>query len=218
MWNYFLRGLLVAILLFAAPAQAAQQTLLVLGDSLSASYGLAQERGWVSLLQQRLSSEKHPYRVVNASISGETTSGGLYRIDALLANHRPAIVILELGANDGLRGLSLAATRSNLESMIQRAKKSGAKVLLIGMRLPPNYGPSYAEPFHELFETLAKKYRIARVPFLLAPIAGQREYFQADGLHPTAEAQVLMLDTVWPVLQPMLRASHPAKAGAKPSI
>jgi len=205
MWNYFLRGLVLAILLLAVPAQAAQQTLLVLGDSLSASYGLAQEHGWVSLLQQRLSNEKHPYRVINASISGETTSGGLYRIDALLTTHRPDIIILELGANDGLRGLSLEATRSNLESMIQRAKKSGAKVLLIGMRIPPNYGPSYAEPFHKLFETLAKKYRISRVPFLLAAIAGQREYFQADGLHPTAEAQVLMLDTVWPVLQPMLR-------------
>jgi len=217
MWNYFLRGLMMAILLFAAPVQAAQQTLLVLGDSLSASYGLAQERGWVNLLQQRLRSENQPYRVVNASISGETTSGGLYRIDALLANHRPAIVILELGANDGLRGLSLEATRSNLENMIQRARKSGAKVLLIGMRIPTNYGPSYTEPFHQLFATLAKKYRIARVPFLLEPIAGKREYFQADGLHPTAEAQPLLLDAVWPVLQPMLRASHPAKAGAKPS-
>lgn len=196
----------MAILLFAAPLQAAQQNILVLGDSLSASYGLAQEHGWVSLLQRRLSSESRPYRVVNASISGETTSGGLYRIDALLANHRPAIVILELGANDGLRGLSLEATRGNLEGMIQRARKSGAKVLLIGMRIPPNYGPSYAEPFQKLFETLAKKYRIARVPFLLAPIAGKREYFQADGLHPTAEAQVLILDTVWPMLQPLLRA------------
>lgn len=205
MWNYFLRSLMLTILLLAAPAQAAQQTLLVLGDSLSASYGLAQERGWVSLLRQRLAGEKYPHQVVNASISGETTSGGLYRIDALLAKHRPAIVILELGANDGLRGLSLEATRSNLENMIRRAKKSGAKVLLIGMRIPPNYGPSYAEPFHKLFETLAKKYRIPRVPFLLASIAGKREYFQADGLHPTAEAQVLMLDTVWPVLQPMLR-------------
>jgi len=195
---------MMVILLFAAPAQAAQQTLLVLGDSLSASYGLAQERGWVSLLQQRLVSEKQSYQVVNASISGETTSGGLYRIDALLAKHHPAIVILELGANDGLRGLPLEATRSNLENMIQRAKKSRAKVLLIGMRIPPNYGPSYTEPFHQQFETLAKKYRIARVPFLLAAIAGQREYFQADGLHPTAEAQGLMLDTVWPVLQPLL--------------
>lgn len=192
------------MLLYCAQTQAAQNILIV-GDSLSASYGLAQERGWVSLLQQRLSSEKQAYRVVNASISGETTSGGLYRIDALLASHHPAIVILELGANDGLRGLAIEATRNNLESMIQRAKKSGAMILLIGMRLPPNYGPTYTEQFQRLYENLAKKYRVQRVPFLLSAIAGKREYFQADGLHPTAEAQGLLLDTVWPVLQPMLR-------------
>jgi acyl-CoA thioesterase-1 len=204
MWKNFLRGLIMVVLLYIAPAQAAQNILIV-GDSLSASYGLAQERGWVNLLQQRLSNEKRPYQVINASISGETTSGGLYRIDALLASHRPAIVILELGANDGLRGLAIEATRNNLESMIQRAKKSGAKVLLIGMRLPPNYGPAYTEQFHALFEKLAIKHRVQHVPFLLSAIAGKREYFQADGLHPTAEAQVLLLDTVWPVLQPMLR-------------
>ncbi len=204
MWKNFLRGLITVMLLYCAQTQAAQNILIV-GDSLSASYGLAQERGWVNLLQQRLSNEKRPYQIINASISGETTSGGLYRIDALLASHRPAIVILELGANDGLRGLAIEATRNNLDSMIQRAKKSGAKVLLIGMRLPPNYGPAYTEQFHALFAKLAKKYRIQHVPFLLSAIAGQREYFQADGLHPTAEAQALLLDTVWPVLQPMLR-------------
>lgn len=204
MWKNFLRIWLTAILLYSVAAQAAP-TILVLGDSLSASYGLAQDRGWVSLLQQRLISEKFPQRVVNASISGETTSGGLYRIDALLASHQPTIVILELGANDGLRGLSLEATRTNLETMIRRATKTGAQVLLIGMRLPPNYGPAYTEPFKRMFETIATKYRIARVPFLLAPIAGRREYFQADGLHPTLEAQALLLDTVWPILQPLLR-------------
>ena len=203
MYKNFLRSLIAVILLCGAPVQAAQ-TLLVLGDSLSASYGLAQERGWVSLLQQRLIGEKLSQRVVNASISGETTSGGLYRIDALLANHQPAIVILELGANDGLRGLAPDATRNNLESMIQRAQKSGAKVLLIGMRLPPNYGQTYTEQFQRLYETLAKKYHIPRGPFLLAAIAGKREYFQADGLHPTAPAQTLLLDTIWPVLLPML--------------
>ena len=184
----------------------ANQTILVLGDSLSASYGLAQESGWVSLLQQRLQQEKQTYRVVNASISGETTSGGLYRINALLAQHQPKIVILELGANDGLRGLSLASTRNNLESMIQRAKKSGAKILLLGMRIPPNYGATYTEQFHQLYEILAKKYYLQRQPFFLAPIAGQREYFQADGLHPTAAAQQLLLDGVWIILQPMLRS------------
>ena len=205
MWKNFLRGIITATVLVFGSAQA-NQTILVLGDSLSASYGLAQESGWVSLLQQRLQQEKQTYRVVNASISGETTSGGLYRINALLAQHQPKIVILELGANDGLRGLSLASTRNNLESMIQRAKKSGAKILLLGMRIPPNYGATYTEQFHQLYEILAKKYYLQRQPFFLAPIAGQREYFQADGLHPTAAAQQLLLDGVWIILQPMLRS------------
>jgi len=200
----FLRGLIAALCLLSLPAWGAQK-ILVLGDSLSASYGLAQTSGWVSLLQQRLAAEKFSYEVINASISGETTSGGLYRIDALLASHQPRVVILALGANDGLRGLSLQATQSNLETMIRRTKKSRAQVLLIGMRLPPNYGPAYTEKFHRLYEQLALKYQIKRVPFLLAPIAGKREYFQADGLHPTAEAQPLLLDTVWPVLMPMLQ-------------
>ena len=191
-------------LLFGAQAHAAQ-TILVLGDSLSAAYGLPQDRGWVSLMQQRLLAERYPQRVINASISGETTSGGLYRIDALLASHQPQVVILELGANDGLRGLSLDATQSNLDALIRRAKHSGAQVLLIGMRLPPNYGPAYTEKFQHLFETLAAKYHIKRVPFLLAPIASKRTYFQADGLHPTAAAQPLLLDTVWAELKPLLR-------------
>jgi len=203
MWTTFLRGLITLALLFGAQAQAAP-TILVLGDSLSAAYGLPLERGWVSLLQQRLLAEKSPYRVINASISGETTSGGLYRIDALLASHKPALVILELGANDGLRGLALDATQANLDTLIRRARKTHAQVLLIGMRLPPNYGPAYTEKFYRLFETLALKHHIQRVPFLLAAIAGKRAYFQADGLHPTAAAQPLLLDTVWPVLKRML--------------
>lgn len=200
----FLRGLIALALLFGAQAQAAP-TILVLGDSLSASYGLPQDRGWVSLMQQRLLTEKLPYQVVNASISGETTSGGLYRIDALLASHKPGVVIIELGANDGLRGLALESTYANLDALIRRAKQSGAQVLLLGMRLPPNYGPAYTEKFQRLFETLAARHHIKRVPFLLAPIAGKRAYFQADGLHPTAQAQVLLLDTVWPILKTMLK-------------
>lgn len=176
----------------------------MLGDSLSASYGLAQEQGWVSLLQQRLNSEKRLYHVLNASISGETSSGGLYRIDTLLASHHPAIVILELGANDGLRGLATDTTLRNLETIIQHAQKSGAKILLLGMRLPPNFGQVYTEQFRQLYETLAKKYHVQRVPFLLAPIVGHRDYFQADGLHPTAAAQSLLLDEVWLKLKPML--------------
>jgi len=201
---FFLRGWIVVLCLLSLPA-AATQKILVVGDSLSASYGLAQTSGWVSLLQQRLATEKFPHQVVNASISGETTSGGLYRIDALLTQHKPALVMLALGANDGLRGLPLKATQANLEKMIQRAQKSHAQVLLIGMRLPPNYGPAYTEKFQGLFEQLALKYHTQRVPFLLAQIASKREYFQADGLHPTAAAQPLLLDTVWPVLMPMLK-------------
>jgi len=203
MWTTFLRGLIALTLLFGAQAQAAP-TILVLGDSLSAAYGLPLERGWVSLLQQRLLAEKSPYHVINASISGETTSGGLYRIDALLASYKPKIVIIELGANDGLRGLALDATQANLDTLIRRARKNHAQVLLIGMRLPPNYGPAYTEKFYRLFETLALKHHIQRVPFLLAAIADKRTYFQADGLHPTAAAQPLLLDTVWPVLKRLL--------------
>ncbi len=205
----FLRGLIAAFCLVvgvghAQPVLSAPK-ILVLGDSLSASYGFAQTRGWVSLLQQRLITEKFPQQVINASISGETTSGGLYRINALLASHRPNVLILALGANDGLRGLSLEKTQSNLDAMIRRAQKNHVQVLLVGMRLPPNYGPAYTEKFHGLYEQLALKHRTQRVPFLLAPIAGSREFFQADGLHPTAEAQPLLLDTVWPILKPMLK-------------
>lgn len=163
----------------------------------------------MSLLQQRLTAERYPYRVDNASISGETTRGGLYRIDTLLANAKPALLILALGSNDGLRGLPLAATRSNLDQMIERAKKSGARVLLLGMRLPPNYGPEYTEKFQRIYDALARQHGVPRVPFFLAPIAGKREYFQADGLHPTAQAQPLLLDQVWPALKPMLARSVP---------
>ncbi len=200
-------------ILVAAPARA-QDTLLVLGDSLSAAYGMAREEGWVALLEARLARERRPYRVVNASISGETTSGGAARIEALLMRHRPRIVIIELGANDGLRGLDLATTRANLDAMIRRARQHGARVLLIGMRLPPNYGPDYTEKFHRLYGELAQRHRVALVPFLLAPIAGRRDYFQADGLHPTAAAQPLLLDTVWPTLEPLLRREPVATAPA----
>ena len=177
---------------------------MVLGDSLSAAYGLPQAQGWVSLLQQRLQQKKLPYQVFNASISGETSSGGLYRIDNLLAQHSPAIVMLELGANDGLRGLSPAATQDNLEQIIQRVHKRGARVILIGMRLPPNYGPAYTEKFQAVFTTLAQRYHLPFVPFLLAPIAAKRDYFQADGLHPVAAAQILLLDGLWPTVQQTL--------------
>jgi acyl-CoA thioesterase-1 len=196
---------IVAACLLPGNFAAAAPTILVVGDSLSAAYGLPQDAGWVSLLKSRLTEKKFPHQVANASISGETTAGGLRRVDTLLQQHQPGIVILELGANDGLRGLSVQQTRANLDQMIVSSKRHKAAVLLIGMRLPPNYGPAYAEPFRALFADLARQHKIRSVPFLLERIAGKREYFQNDGLHPTAEAQPILLDTVWPALQPMLK-------------
>ncbi|MDP2785390.1 MAG: arylesterase, partial [Sulfurimicrobium sp.] len=174
------------------------------GDSLSANYGVAVESGWVSLLQQRLTQNNYAYRVVNASISGETTAGGLSRIDSALAAHQPAIVIVELGANDGLRGLPLQATRDNLDAMIRACIASKAKVLLVGMRLPPNYGAAYSERFSMIYPALAKKYHTQLLPFLLDGMADKRELFQADNLHPTAAAQTAVLENVWKHLKPML--------------
>ena len=200
-------GILIALLLTSSFAVAAPR-ILVMGDSLSAAYGLPQQAGWVTLLKSRLTEKKFPHEVANASISGETTSGGLRRIDALLDQYQPTIVILELGANDGLRGLSVEETRANLDKIISASKRRRAQVLLIGMRLPPNYGPAYTEPFHALFGDLARRHKIQQVPFFLDTIAGKREYFQADGLHPTAQAQPLILDTVWPALQSMLKPAR----------
>lgn len=201
--------LIVALaLVLSNGSAAAAPRILVLGDSLSAAYGLPVEAGWVALLQQRLRKQGLPHEVVNASVSGETTAGGGARLPHLLARHTPRVLILELGANDGLRGLPLEGTRANLEAMILMAKKQRVQVLLVGMRLPPNYGPAYATAFHALFGELARRHRIAHLPFLLERIAANRDHFQADGLHPTAQAQPLILDTVWPALLPLLRATQ----------
>ncbi len=183
----------------------AGNTLLVFGDSLSAGYGIPPSQGWVSLLQQKLSTEGYGQRVVNASISGETTSGGKTRLPRALAQHHPDIVILELGANDGLRGLPLEATRANLDAMIQLIQKAGARPLLVGIQLPPNYGPSYTTRFRDLFAGLARERRAALVPFLMEGVAVDERYMQADGLHPNAAGQPLLLDTVWRTLKPLLR-------------
>ena len=177
---------------------------MVFGDSLSAGYGLPQNTGWVSLLEQKLEQQKLNYKVVNASISGETTAGGLYRIEQALAIHKPTIAIIELGANDGLRGLSLMATQSNLEGIVQTCKKHKAKILIIGMRLPPNYGRAYAEKFQNIFVKVAQHSKLPLVPFLLDGFAEQRELFQSDGFHPKVEAQPLIMKNVWEKLQPML--------------
>jgi acyl-CoA thioesterase-1 len=181
------------------------RTILVLGDSVSAGYGLAIGEGWVSLLQSRLRSQGYGYRVVNASVSGETTTGGLARLPRALSVHRPQIVVLELGGNDGLRGLPLETSRANLEKMIRVSKTAGAQVVLLGMKMPPNYGPRYTQGFERIFAELARTHRLPFEPFFLDKIALVPGMLQADGLHPTAKAQPAMLDSVWPVLKPLLR-------------
>ena len=178
--------------------------LLVLGDSLSAEYGLSRGTGWVQLLADRLRANGSDYRVVNASISGETTSGGRTRLPALLKEHRPRIVVLELGANDGLRGLPLNVMRDNLQAMIRQGQAAGAKVLLVGLRVPPNYGREYAERFADTFSTMARELKVPLVPFLLDGFAESLDLFQADRIHPSVEAQPRILENVWPVLRPLL--------------
>ncbi|WP_078196074.1 arylesterase [Cupriavidus necator] len=188
-----------------APSKAAAPALLVLGDSLSAEYGIARGAGWVTLLQDRLRQERFDYSVVNASISGETTIGGKTRLPDLLSRHRPAIVVVELGANDALRGLPLQTTEANLRNIVITAQKAGAGVLLIGMRIPPNYGQDYTEKFVSLYPKLAGEYKVRLVPFFLDQVITRQDWFQADRIHPTAAAQPALLDTVWPQLKPMLR-------------
>lgn len=202
-------------LLFAAvltmsqlgPAMAENKapSLLVMGDSLSAAYGMTVEQGWVSLLASKLQQEEKSWRVVNASISGETTAGGVSRIAGELKQHSPKLVIIELGANDGLRGLPLEIAQSNLDRIIQLSKKSGASVLLIGMRIPPNYGPDYTQAFHSMYADLAKRNEVALLPFLMEPIAANRDNYLEDNLHPTVAAQPVLLAHVWTALAPMLR-------------
>jgi acyl-CoA thioesterase-1 len=191
-----------------ATTQAAAQatpTILVFGDSLSAAYGIPRESGWAALLAQRLQTGNPAYRVVNASVSGETTAGGLTRLPTLLQTHQPQLTILALGANDGLRGLPLPQTARNLESMIALAHKQSSKVLLVGMQLPPNYGAAYTGKFQNLFREVANRKKVRLAPFLLEGIATRPELFQADGLHPTAQAQPALLNNVWRELAPMLK-------------
>jgi acyl-CoA thioesterase-1 len=186
-------------------ATASAATILVYGDSLSAAYGLPQEQGWVHLLAQRLHAEGFDYKVANASISGETTGGGRSRIEAALGTHRPALVIIELGANDGLRGGGLDAMRDNLEAIIDACRRSRARVLLVGIRMPPNFGAIYTEKFQGVFGEVARSRKVPLVPSLLDGFSANRDLFQADGIHPTAAAQTVMLDTVWKGLRPLLK-------------
>lgn len=190
---------------FTSWAADEKLTLLVFGDSLSAAYGIEEEQGWVNLLQIKLRSEGFPINVVNGSVSGETTTGGLARLPAMLASHQPAILILELGGNDGLRGLPLNLMRENLRSMIDLAKENGSEVILAGIQIPPNYGPRYTVPFFETYAILAEQKSLPLVPFLIEGIVEQAELMQNDGIHPRAEAQSMILDNVWPVLEPQLK-------------
>ena len=196
--------LMALVLLPGLAWAAAERTVLVMGDSLSAAYGLAPEQGWVALLAERLADDRPGWRVANASVSGETTAGGASRIAGELQRHQPDVVVIELGANDGLRGLDLAQTRANLARMVEAAQGAGAEVLLLGMRLPPNYGPDYTRQFEDNYRLLAERHDVALLPFFLEPIAMDREAFQADNLHPVADAQPRLLDHVWPALEPLL--------------
>ncbi len=207
MFPAFVRSIILLSLcvLAAIPAAAQQRNLLVWGDSLSAAYGIAEEQGWVELLSARVELEFPAYRVINGSVSGETTTGGLERLPAMLAEYEPELVILELGGNDGLRGIPVAAIRENLAVMIRLIEASGGRVLLAGIRIPPNYGPRYTEPFQENYFSLAEEYELPLLPFLIEGIPEIPELMQNDGIHPVAEAQPIILNNVWTVLEPMLR-------------
>ena len=196
---------LLVLILASASARAEAPVILVFGDSISAGYGLPRvEQGWVALLQARLKQEGYGYEVVNASVSGETTAGGLARLPRALELHHPSIVILELGGNDGLRALPIPQFRANLEQMLGLASSAGAKVLLLGMRMPPNYGPQYTEQFAMVFSDLAREKKIPAVPFLLTNIALTPSLMQGDDIHPNAQGQPVLLDNVWPALKPLL--------------
>ena len=192
------------LLLCSLPVAAAEQRILIYGDSLSAGFGIAVSQSWPALLGQRLQADGSNFTVANASISGETTAGGRARLPAALDQFNPAIVILELGANDGLRGLPVAAMKDNLSFMVKLAKKHKARVLLVGMHLPPNYGPKYTDEFDAAFRDIARREKVPLLPFLLEPVALDRNAYQADGLHPTAAAQPKLLDHVWNALQALL--------------
>ncbi|MDB5805847.1 MAG: arylesterase [Betaproteobacteria bacterium] len=204
-------GLLLAACATVSSGAPSAPAILVVGDSLSAEYGLQRGQGWVALMQQRLKEKHFDYSVTNASISGDTTAGGAARIGVALKNIKPVIVIIELGSNDGLRGLSLDDSRANLESMILASQRAGAKVLLIGMQIPPNYGRDYTEKFKALFPELARKHKVSLAPFLLEGVGEKPELFQADGLHPLAQAHPRILNNVWPGLEPLLKGALPKR-------
>jgi acyl-CoA thioesterase-1 len=207
-----LRIFLVLLLAGAGALAHAASTVLVFGDSISAGYGIARDQSWVDLLRARLAREHSDYKVVNASVTGETTAGGRQRLASTLTQHQPQIVILELGGNDGLRGTRTDTIRANLAAMIDECRRQHSRVLLVGMNVPPNYGSDYTEKFRQVFEIVARSERVPLVPFLFEGFATERAMFQPDGIHPVAAAQQKMLDNVWPKLQPLLATPL---AGAK---
>ncbi len=198
----------------AVPVATPAPTLVVLGDSLSAGYGIRTEEGWVALLAARLRKEGYGYEVVNASVSGETTAGGLARLPRVLATHRPAVLVVELGANDGLRGLPVEEMRKNLGDIVAAGRAAKAEILVVGMQIPSNYGPAYTSGFAAAFGSVARAGHAALVPFLLERVALEEANFQADRLHPVAAAEGKLLDTVWPVLKPLLHPRSRAAAAA----
>ncbi|BCD87607.1 arylesterase [Pseudomonas solani] len=198
----WLLGSCLALMVMAQ--EAAAGTVLVVGDSISAALGLETSQGWVSLLQKRMDDEGFEHRVVNASISGDTSAGGASRLPALLGEHKPELVIIELGGNDGLRGQPPAQLQHNLAGMVEQSQKAGAKVLLLGMRLPPNYGKRYTDAFAQVYQDLASARQVPLVPFFLEGVGGVEGMMQADGIHPAASAQGKLLDNVWPTLKPLL--------------
>ncbi|MDR7049011.1 acyl-CoA thioesterase-1 [Duganella sp. 3397] len=196
-----------ALLMAAASASAysAPKTVLVLGDSLSAEYGLARGTGWVALAEKKVKAQKLDAEIVNASVSGETTSGGRSRLPALLTKHKPGLVVIELGANDGLRGLPVAAAQANLKAMAEAADQAGAKVMLVGIRIPPNYGRDYSEKFYAMYGILSRELKAPLVPFMLEGVAEKTEMFQPDRLHPLAAAHPTILNNIWPVLEKSIK-------------
>jgi acyl-CoA thioesterase-1 len=199
------RFLLAALAVAFVPSALAERTLLVFGDSLSAAYGLSVNQGWVHLLGERIAQMRLDWRVVNASVSGETTAGGLRRLPADLARHKPDLVLIELGANDALRGQPVNGMRANLEAMVRLCREARAQPVIVGIMIPPNYGIDYAAEFSNAFASVAKRGKAPLVPFLLQGFVDRRDYFQADQVHPTAAAQPIMLDNVWPVIEPLLK-------------
>lgn len=203
--GWLLAGLLLMPMLACAKGQDTRAAVLVVGDSLSAAHNIPAASGWVNLLQQRVKQQiTPPPAVINASISGETTAGALTRLPGLLEKHRPSVVVIELGGNDALRGLTPAQLRGNLEEMIVASQQAGAKVLLLGIDVPPNYGPAYRQRLRQTYAELAKAYKVPLLPFLLEGVALKPNLMQADGLHPTAAAQPQVLENVWPLLKPLL--------------